>query len=95
MYRRSSAPTRSISKWEAPRNLDDVLMWIQRLVRSPGYRHRDVTSAMVQRFLPRGRSYDAGQIRQRLRDANLDQSTIDYMLITLRNDYQAACAAAA
>lgn len=96
MFRRPTPPGRNTSLYQRRgRDIEDLVIWIQRLLRSPGYQHCDVTSPMLKRHLPRGRSYDISRIRQNLAAARLDDNTFDYLLSTLKMDYHAACSAAA
>ena len=92
MYLRPAA--NSHSSWQR-RDIEDIIMWIQRLLRSPGYSRSQVTSSLMQRYLPSGRNYDIAYIRRRIVEAKLDDRTFDYILGTLKMDYQAACSAAA
>ena len=92
MYRRPLAPSRT--RWQA-RDLEDIVMWIQSVLRSPGYRRSAITSSVIQRYMPAGRHYDINTIRRRLQEIRLDDNTFDYIIATLKMDYQAACANAA
>lgn len=96
MFRRPTAPSRNASLYQRRgRDIEDLVMWAQRLLRSPGYQHSEVSSPMLKRHLPRSRSYDVGRIRQSLSEARLDDRTFDYLLSSLRMEYQAACSVAA
>ncbi len=77
------------------RDIEDLVMWIKRLVGSPGYERANVTSSLMKRCLPNNKSYDIVRIRKTLVAANLDDRNFDYILETLKSDYYAACSAAA
>lgn len=96
MFRRPTPPGRNSSLYQRRgRDIEDLVMWAQRLLRSPGYQYSEVSSPMLKRHLPRSRSYDVGRIRQTLSDARLDDRTFDYLLGSLKMEYHAACSAAA
>lgn len=92
MYLRPTYPSRN--SWQR-RDVEDIVMWVQRLLRSPGYCRKNITSSLLQRYLPNGRNYDIARIRRILTDASLDERTFDYILETVKMDYVAACSAAA